>query len=165
MNHTGKCGGPVEQLGWGKMTWGTVWRGLSRSGPPPSLKMAGSPDCWEQLGSCLVTSGWGLRVATAKVSKAVNSGNLPGHPTPIARAPAISRVCSLHLCFCSCHTSRFLCTTLGGFPGGSDSKASAYNAGDLGSFLDQEDPLEEGMAILSRILAWRIPWTEEPGGL
>ena len=31
--------------------------------------------------------------------------------------------------------------------------------------LDGEDPLEEGMASLSSILAWRIPWTEEPGGL
>ena len=31
--------------------------------------------------------------------------------------------------------------------------------------LDQEDPLEEGVATHSRILAWRIPWTEEPGGL
>ena len=31
--------------------------------------------------------------------------------------------------------------------------------------LDQEYPLEEGMAISSSILAWRIPWTEEPGGL
>ena len=31
--------------------------------------------------------------------------------------------------------------------------------------LGQEDPLEEGMAIHSRILAWRIPWTEEPGVL
>ena len=31
--------------------------------------------------------------------------------------------------------------------------------------LDQEDPLEEDMAIHSHILAWRIPWTEEPGGL
>ena len=29
-------------------------------------------------------------------------------------------------------------------------------------FLGQEDPLENGMAIHSRILAWRIPWTEEP---
>ena len=28
-----------------------------------------------------------------------------------------------------------------------------------------KDPLEEGMAIHSRILAWRIPWTEEPGEL
>ena len=31
--------------------------------------------------------------------------------------------------------------------------------------LVQEDPLEEGMATHSSILAWRIPWTEEPGGL
>ena len=31
--------------------------------------------------------------------------------------------------------------------------------------LSWEDPLEEGMATHSRILAWRIPWTEEPGGL
>ena len=34
----------------------------------------------------------------------------------------------------------------------------------LGS-LGWEDPLEEGMATRSSILAWRIPWTEEPGGL
>ena len=32
-------------------------------------------------------------------------------------------------------------------------------------FPDQEDPLEEGMAAHSSILAWRIPGTEEPGGL
>ena len=32
-------------------------------------------------------------------------------------------------------------------------------------FLDWEDPLEEEMATHSSILAWRIPWTEEPGGL
>ena len=31
--------------------------------------------------------------------------------------------------------------------------------------LNQEDPLEEGMATHSSILAWRIPWAEEPGGL
>ena len=31
--------------------------------------------------------------------------------------------------------------------------------------LGREDPLEKGMAIYSTILAWRIPWTEEPGGL
>ena len=30
--------------------------------------------------------------------------------------------------------------------------------------LDWDDPLEEGMATHSSILAWRIPWTEEPGG-
>ena len=32
-------------------------------------------------------------------------------------------------------------------------------------FLGREDPLEEGMETHSIILAWRIPWTEEPGGL
>ena len=32
-------------------------------------------------------------------------------------------------------------------------------------FLRQEDPLKEGMAVHSSILAWRIPWTEESGGL
>ena len=48
-----------------------------------------------------------------------------------------------------------------GFPGGSVSKESACNAGDLG----WEDPLEKEMATWSSILAWRIPWTEEPGGL
>ena len=40
------------------------------------------------------------------------------------------------------------------------------NARDIrrpGLSLDQEDPLEEGMATHSSILAWRIPWTEEPG--
>ena len=31
--------------------------------------------------------------------------------------------------------------------------------------LGQEDPLEKGMATHSSFLAWRIPWTEEPGGL
>ena len=51
-----------------------------------------------------------------------------------------------------------------GFSGGSDAKESACSAGDQGSILGQEDPLEKGMATHSSI-AWRIPWTEEPGGL
>ena len=52
-----------------------------------------------------------------------------------------------------------------GFPGGSDSKESACNARDLVWSFGWKDPLEEGMATHSSILAWRIPWTEEPGGL
>ena len=32
-------------------------------------------------------------------------------------------------------------------------------------FMDQDDPLEKEMATHSSILAWKIPWTEEPGGL
>ena len=39
------------------------------------------------------------------------------------------------------------------------------NAGDPGLNLGWEDPLEEGMATHSSVLAWRIPWTEEPGRL
>ena len=39
------------------------------------------------------------------------------------------------------------------------------SAGDTAPSLGQEDPLEEAMAAHSTILAWRIPWTEEPGGL
>ena len=35
----------------------------------------------------------------------------------------------------------------------------------MGSILGQEDPLEEEMVTHSSILAWRIPWTEEPGRL
>ena len=44
-----------------------------------------------------------------------------------------------------------------GFPHGSDGKEYACNAGDLGSILGWEDPLEQGMATNSSILAWRIP--------
>ena len=44
-----------------------------------------------------------------------------------------------------------------GFPGGSDSKESACSLVDLSSILGLEDPLEEGMATHSSILAWRIP--------
>ena len=50
-----------------------------------------------------------------------------------------------------------------GFPGGSDSKESTCNAGDLSSILGQEDPLEKGKATQSSILVWAVPWTEEPG--
>ena len=52
-----------------------------------------------------------------------------------------------------------------GFPCGSAGKEFSRTVGDLGSTLGQEDPLEKGMATHSSILAWRIPWTEEPGRL
>ena len=42
---------------------------------------------------------------------------------------------------------------------------TAGDAGDTGSILGREDPLEEDKAIHCHILAWRIPWTEEPGRL
>ena len=52
-----------------------------------------------------------------------------------------------------------------GFPGGSDGDKSTCNTGDLGSIPGLEDPLEKGTTIHSSILAWRIPWTEDPGRL
>ena len=52
-----------------------------------------------------------------------------------------------------------------GFLGSSVSRGSASNAGDLGSILGLGDPLEKEVACYSSILAWKIPWTEEPGGL
>ena len=45
-----------------------------------------------------------------------------------------------------------------GFLGGCNAETQVQS-------LSQEDPLEKGKAIHSSILAWEIPWTEEPGGL
>ena len=52
-----------------------------------------------------------------------------------------------------------------GSPGCSVGKESACSAGDLGSILGPEDPLEKEMETHSTILAWKILWTEEPGRL
>ena len=55
-----------------------------------------------------------------------------------------------------------------GFPDGSADKESACSAGDAreeGSVPGRENPLEEEMVTHSHILAWEMPWTEEPGGL
>ena len=52
-----------------------------------------------------------------------------------------------------------------GFPGGSDGKESAYNVGDLGFIPGFGRSPWKGTATHSSILAWRISWTEEHGGL
>ena len=52
-----------------------------------------------------------------------------------------------------------------GFLRSSVGKELACNAGDLGSIPRQEDPLVKEMATHFSILAWRIPWIEEPDGL
>ena len=52
-----------------------------------------------------------------------------------------------------------------GFSGGSKDKASACNAGGRVRDLGWEDPLEKEMATHSSILAWKMPWMEEPGRL
>ena len=53
-----------------------------------------------------------------------------------------------------------------GFPGGTSGKEPACQCRwQEPSSLCWEDPLEEGMATHSSVLAWRIPWAEEPDGL
>ena len=73
----------------------------------------------------------------------------------------MSHLAFLGLCFLTCKMRV-------GFPGGSAVKnrpemqePQEMKVPSLG----REDPLEEGMAIHSNILTWRIPWTEVPGGL
>ena len=51
------------------------------------------------------------------------------------------------------------------FPGASEGKESTCSAGDLSLIPGSGIFPGEGIATLSSILAWRIPWTEEPGGL
>ena len=44
-----------------------------------------------------------------------------------------------------------------------NSQASAGDARDMGSILGSGNPLEQEMETYSSILAWKVPWTEEPG--
>ena len=63
---------------------------------------------------------------------------------------------------------RFCCELRGGLDPGLSGwlrRLSACNVGDPGSTLAREDPLEKETATHSSVLTWRIPWTEEPGGL
>ena len=56
-------------------------------------------------------------------------------------------------------------TFLTGFPGGSEVKASTWNAEDPGSIPGSGRSLAKEMATHSGTLAWRIPWREKPGRL
>ena len=74
----------------------------------------------------------------------------------------------LLFCFSSSHSGDLSSCQLQlfmGFPGGSDGKESTCSAVTCVQSLGQEDPPEKGMASHFSILAWRIPWSEEPGGL
>ena len=52
-----------------------------------------------------------------------------------------------------------------GFPGGLEVKIPSAKEETQVQYLHWEDPMEKRMAIHSSILAWEIPWIEEPGGL
>ena len=79
----------------------------------------------------------------------------PGDPTVQTGRPSGQRR------FAFCLLVRLI---LQGFPGGSDGKKSACNVGDPGSIPGSGRSLEKGKAAHSGTLAWRIPWTGEPGG-
>ena len=61
------------------------------------------------------------------------------------------------------YTNMYACVN--SFPGGSEVKNLVAMQETWVQSLGQEDPLEKRMATYSSILAWRILWTEEPGGL
>ena len=70
----------------------------------------------------------------------------------------------LYILMCLNYVSVYF-TTILGFLGGSVVKNLPAMQETQVPSLSQEDPLEEDMATQSSILAWRILWTEEPGGL
>ena len=74
--------------------------------------------------------------------------DVPGHACPVVK-------------------TAFQCKGCWGFPGDSGCKESSYKAEDIdvGSIPGSGRSLGEGNATHSSILAWRIPWTEEPSGL
>ena len=74
-------------------------------------------------------------------------------------------VCVIHLGFTVNINTYILCILYKGFPGGSAIKNLPPVQETRVQSLGGEDPLEEGMATHSSIVAWKIAWTEEPGGL
>ena len=61
--------------------------------------------------------------------------------------------------------AQLLCVSGPGLPSGPAVKDPPANTGDMGSTLGWEDALEKEMDTHSSIVAWEMPWTEEPGGL
>ena len=75
-------------------------------------------------------------------------------------SPSSPDHCCLGFCLDYCHELMFRVS-----PGGLDHEESACNVGDEVQSLGLEDPLEKEMTTHSGVLACRIMWTEEPGGL
>ena len=76
----------------------------------------------------------------------------------------VQQNCILSLCLFIFY-AEYLFKINKGFPSGSEVKACACNAGDPGSISGLGRSPEKEMTTHSSFLAWRIPWTEEPGGL
>ena len=99
-------------------------------------------------------------------------GENPSLPSPAFRGSPQSLTWSyINIVFDAVFTCVSIVRTLIGFrahlydPRGFRGSSSGQELRDMGSIPGLEDPLEEGMATHSSILAWRTPWTEEPGRL
>ena len=118
--------------------WGQI-PGLGAAAPPPlqSSQKQVEPRDWALEQECYLVKGGGHQPQRAELGGEAGNQVLL-HPRNVS----------------------FLASPFRSFPGGSDVKGSA-SVQSLG----WEDPLEKEMATHPSILAWRIPWTEEPGGL
>ena len=144
------------------LLWEIVWRNIyiSRS----KFLNLGTPDIWTR---CFL--GWSCPVLCKMFS--IISGLYP--QDAISNAPhTIMIIKNIYRHYWqsqmgSRHSPLFpLCFTLiRGFSGGSDGKESPAMQETWVRSLGQQDPLEKGMTTHSSILAWKIPWTEETGGL
>ena len=101
-----------------------------------------------------VSKGWSILLRAELKTQSWNSTQLepfgPHHETRLKKKSVL-------------FIDHLLCSR--GFPGDSGVKNLPAMQETWVQSLGQEDPLEEGMATLSSVLAWEIPWTEEPGGL
>ena len=103
-----------------------------------------------------------------KISKSTHSLKLIRVNSQLSHIEQCFKIISLRvvfICSRSSRMSRVLLAETKGFPGGSDGKESVGNVKDPGLIRVRKIPLEKEMAIRSSILAWKIPWTEEPGEL
>ena len=84
-----------------------------------------------------------------------------GEKTQVSRRECFNKAKGLKRSCDTMRESKIQCKKL--FPGLGNREAIEEKT--LKIISNQEDPLEKGMTTHSSILAWRIPWTEEPGGL
>ena len=131
------------------LTKNAAWKQKAKTGMPIFSKLITS--CYQQSTSphtgrlCVVHISWLKNVVSQTMSPNLHLHDSPYLPAIFSGALQISRTV--------------------GFPGGASGKESACQYKRQVQSLGQEDPLEEEMATHSNILAWRIAWTEEPGGL
>ena len=133
---------------------------------PTPVLLPGKSHGWRSLMGCSPWGRWGSdtteRLHLQLSLSCIGEGN--GNPLQCSCLENPRDGGALWAAVCGVAQSPTWLKRLSSSSSGSDGKESACNTGRVQSLV-WEDPLEEGMAILSNILAWKISWTEEPGGL